>query len=91
MTTVSPEVQAEIRQRLGARAEELIRGLERTPLPMLDDEKFARDRDRVHRSVMAIVESDWDRLEYHLEVAATDWRDTLIVGERILAKRERPR
>ena len=80
---VSARVTDEATQRLaGADAARFLARLARTRLPMLDPWNDAREIERIHLALLSLVERDLDRLDYHLAVAAKDWRDTLGAGER---------
>jgi aminoglycoside 6'-N-acetyltransferase I len=78
---VSERVRDEASRRLDAAlATRLVQRLERLPLPLLDGDIRVKDRDRVHLAILKLVEADPSHLDYHLRVAAKDWRDTLVVA-----------
>jgi aminoglycoside 6'-N-acetyltransferase I len=78
---VSDRVRSEAHRRLQPElAKGFIGRLGRTPLPLLDRDDRAKDRERVHLALLKLVEAEPGRLDYHLHMAAKDWRDTLVAA-----------
>jgi len=55
--------------------------LDETHLPLLDGDKFARDRDRVLLGALRLSKGDVASLAEWLALAARDWRDLLVSAE----------
>ena len=78
---VSELVRREIRTRFGSDdAAALELRLETTPLPFLDAENRARERDRVHLGILLASRGDPERFVRHLDMAKRDWRDLLMAS-----------
>lgn len=77
--TLSPLVRREARARFApVDAHDVVRLLEATQLPFLDEPARTRERDRVHLAILKSADGSFERFARQLAQAATDWRDVLV-------------